>query len=742
MKDQIKKIRISTIKIPEQFRKDMGDLEELAESIRGGLLQPVGITPKRELVFGFRRLTACRDILKWKTIPARTVDVPSIFEGMLTENMVRKDFSVSERVAIFQTIKKEIGDRQGKRTDLGLGENFPEVEPGQRTDDFAAKRAGLGNRKTAAMAESAVKASASKLVDAMDKGEISISAAAEVVSLARKDQKAFIENHDQTRLTAQQVRKYRKLRRIEDEQEKERQAIIRMPRQRRWTITTSQKVVQCDLLVTDPPQGILPSEEWDNPPEGIEAFTRAWCQRWSKCGANYIAIFWSQSTKWEAKRWFDESLDGYEFLQECCCHRRNYKKPEGVHGTHKKFRNSWEPVFIYRHKGFDRDITQSNHSLGNDLTDNDHHDASYPTMARNDDNFQQHKCQKPVSAMRWLIHGLTLPGEKVVDLFCGSGTSGIAAVQLGRIFHGIETSKEYRRLAEARLAAFAKPEGSSGAKNRKPKPNTVTQGDCMNLLPLLDDRSVNLCLCSPPYADQRSGHYEGVTEAHYPEFTLRWMSALWDKLTDDGSVLIVIRPDLKRGVIGDYVLRTRLALRDMGWKECETLMWYKSDGGACMGSSKRPRRTYEEILWFSKTNHSFIDVKACGHWSESVSFRGSSRFGFGGNSPVHGGQNGEKRPGQTRIPDVITVPVGKIENGIQHPAMFPTELAEILIKTFCPAKGTVLDNFCGSGSTLLAAKRLQRTYFGFDLEQEYVTIARKRLAAMNGKGALRKLRVG
>ena len=95
MKDEIKKTRISTIKIPEQFRQDLGDLEELAESIRGGLLQPIGITPKRELVFGFRRLTACRDVLKWKTIPARTVDVPSIFEGMLTENLVRKDFSVS-----------------------------------------------------------------------------------------------------------------------------------------------------------------------------------------------------------------------------------------------------------------------------------------------------------------------------------------------------------------------------------------------------------------------------------------------------------------------------------------------------------------------------------------------------------------------------------------------------------------------------------------------------------------------
>ena len=56
MHEMIRDLKISTIKIGTQFRKEMGDLEELAESIRQGLLQPIGITPKRELVFGYRRL--------------------------------------------------------------------------------------------------------------------------------------------------------------------------------------------------------------------------------------------------------------------------------------------------------------------------------------------------------------------------------------------------------------------------------------------------------------------------------------------------------------------------------------------------------------------------------------------------------------------------------------------------------------------------------------------------------------
>lgn len=200
------------------------------------------------------------------------------------------------------------------------------------------------------------------------------------------------------------------------------------------------------------------------------------------------------------------------------------------------------------------------------------------------------------------------------------------------------------------------------------------------------------------------------------------------KLTDDASVLIVIRPHLKHGVISDYVLRTRLLLRQVGWKECEELIWHKKDGGACMGSLKRPRRTYESILWFSRTHKPFSDVKACGTWSDNVSFRGSARFGIGGDRPVHGGQDKRKRPGHTRVTDVISVPVTAIPRGIEHPAMFPVELADTLIQTFCPPGGTVLDNFAGSGSSLIAAKRLGHSYYGIEIEGKFCEIARSRLA--------------
>jgi site-specific DNA-methyltransferase (adenine-specific) len=84
---------------------------------------------------------------------------------------------------------------------------------------------------------------------------------------------------------------------------------------------------------------------------------------------------------------------------------------------------------------------------------------------------------------------------------------------------------------------------------------------------------------------------------------------------------------------------------------------------------------------------------------------------------------------------VIDVAVGGNDKGIEHPAMYPVELADRLIQTFCPPAGMVLDPFCGSGTTLLAARELGRPFYGFDIERKYVKIARERLAAEKGPQA-------
>jgi DNA modification methylase len=77
---------------------------------------------------------------------------------------------------------------------------------------------------------------------------------------------------------------------------------------------------------------------------------------------------------------------------------------------------------------------------------------------------------------------------------------------------------------------------------RQPKAGTIICGDALALIPTLPDRSVNLCLTSPPYAEQRKRQYASISEKHYPAWMVAVMAALRPKLTHDGSVLLVNRP--------------------------------------------------------------------------------------------------------------------------------------------------------------------------------------------------------
>ncbi len=105
---------IDAIKIGSRFRQDLGDIAALARSIETiGLLHPIVITPSHELVCGERRIEAARQ-LGWQEIPAHIVDIVAIVLGEQAENEVRKDFTMSERVAIGRAVEVKLGERRGR----------------------------------------------------------------------------------------------------------------------------------------------------------------------------------------------------------------------------------------------------------------------------------------------------------------------------------------------------------------------------------------------------------------------------------------------------------------------------------------------------------------------------------------------------------------------------------------------------------------------------------------------------
>ena len=214
-----------------------------------------------------------------------------------------------------------------------------------------------------------------------------------------------------------------------------------------WKMTDDQSVVACHALITDPPYGIL-DEPWE--PQELESFTTEWLARWRECGADMLAIFWSQEHLWKGREWFDDSLSGYSFQQLLVWHYANNKSPQSRDG----FKQTWEPIFLYRKDGCDRKVAPGSGDLGAGLNDFDCHVAAVPQSNFRDADEKRHPAQKPLSVMRWLVNALTIPGECVADPFAGSGTTGIAARQLHRSFHGIEMDAAFLKLAKQRIRAY------------------------------------------------------------------------------------------------------------------------------------------------------------------------------------------------------------------------------------------------------------------------------------------------
>lgn len=92
-------VPVDEIKVKDRIRKDMGNIEALAESMkRFGLISPIVITKNNVLIAGGRRLEAARS-LGWRTINAIIADIPdelSMLEYELEENIQRRDFTQEE----------------------------------------------------------------------------------------------------------------------------------------------------------------------------------------------------------------------------------------------------------------------------------------------------------------------------------------------------------------------------------------------------------------------------------------------------------------------------------------------------------------------------------------------------------------------------------------------------------------------------------------------------------------------
>jgi DNA modification methylase len=272
---------------------------------------------------------------------------------------------------------------------------------------------------------------------------------------------------------------------------------------------------------------------------------------------------------------------------------------------------------------------------------------------------------------------------------------------------------------------FRAPELSRADEVAAPTPvaEPFVHGDARRLTTIADG-SVALVVTSPPYFAGKQ-YEEELERDGVPSSYLEYLQMLTDvfaecvRTLEPGGRIAVNVANLGRkpyrSLSADVI---RILEHDLGLLLRGEVIWQKGEGasGSCAWGSYR-----------SAANPVLRDV------TERVIVASKGRFDRA--------RDGRRRaaeglPHESTVStddflaltlDVWSIPAESARR-VGHPAPFPVELPEQLIRLYTYAGDLVLDPFMGSGSALVAAARLGRRYVGYDLDDRYVEIARRRVA--------------
>jgi site-specific DNA-methyltransferase (adenine-specific) len=223
--------------------------------------------------------------------------------------------------------------------------------------------------------------------------------------------------------------------------------------------------------------------------------------------------------------------------------------------------------------------------------------------------------------------------------------------------------------------------------------------DCTRVLPLIPANSVDLVLCDLPY---------GITGYEWDnQISVEWLWEMYRKQSGN-IVLFAVQP---------FTTDLINAGRDLFRYD---LVWLKKMVTGVGLANKRPMRAHENILVFYET------LKIYNEQKREVSIP------FGKIIPAVGNEFGkydsvERGKGHANTILEYAKPNNLSIDGNLHPSQKPEDLCAELIAMYSNEESIVLDNTCGSGTTLVAAKRLGRKAIGIEISEKYCEIAVNRL---------------
>jgi site-specific DNA-methyltransferase (adenine-specific) len=257
-------------------------------------------------------------------------------------------------------------------------------------------------------------------------------------------------------------------------------------------------------------------------------------------------------------------------------------------------------------------------------------------------------------------------------------------------------------------------------------------GDSVEKLKKLKSSSINLIITSPPYADQRNHTYGGIKPDKYVEWFMPIAKELRRVLAEDGTFILNIKERVFEGERHTYVMELILAMRDQGWLWTEEFVWHKRNSHPGKWPN-RFRDGWERLLQFNKQRDFAMYQEAVrvpiGDWHKTRLKNLSETDKRRDNSKVNSGfgKNISNWVGREMVYPNNVLHLATEAGNKNHSAVFPESLPTWFIKLFTQPGGWVLDPFVGSGTTSVAAKKLERHSIGIDVMAEYIEYARERL---------------
>lgn len=224
----------------------------------------------------------------------------------------------------------------------------------------------------------------------------------------------------------------------------------------------------------------------------------------------------------------------------------------------------------------------------------------------------------------------------------------------------------------------------------------------------IPDHSVHLMITSPPY-NVKKEYDKDLSLQEYRTLLKTVFEETYKKLVTGGRACVNVANLGRKPYIPlhSYIIEDML---DIGFLMRGEIIWNKASSASpstawgSWQSAKNPvlRDIHEYILIFSKESFS----RKREHKKDTIT----------------------KEDFLEWTKSVWTFPAVSARS-IGHPAPFSEELPHRLIQLYSFSEDVVLDPFCGSGTTCLAALKDGRHYIGYDLEQEYVRLANRRIRA-------------